>query len=35
MEVTGKDALNLIRHWKDEGLQLRCACASEGEWGLV
>ena len=30
MKATGKDALNLIRHWKDESSQLRCTCASEG-----
>ena len=30
MKATGKDAFNLIRHWKDEGSQLRCTCASEG-----
>ena len=30
MKATDKDAFNLIRHWKDEGSQLRCTCASEG-----
>ena len=30
MKATGEDALNLIRHWKNEGSQLQCTCTSEG-----
>ena len=30
MKATGEDALNLIRHWKDEQAQLRCTHTSEG-----
>ena len=30
MKATGEDALNLIRHWKNEDAPLRCTCASEG-----
>ena len=30
MQATGEDALNLIRHWKNEDAPLRCTCASEG-----
>ena len=30
MKASGTDALNLIRHWQEEGAQLRCTCASEG-----
>ena len=30
MKATCEDALNLIRHWKDEGVQMHCTCASEG-----
>ena len=29
-KATGEDALNLIRHWKDEQAQLRCTHTSEG-----
>ena len=36
MKATEKDALNLIRHWKDEGAQLRCTFASDGSgFGLT
>ena len=30
MKSTGEDALNLIRHWKNEGAELHCTCTSEG-----
>ena len=30
MKTTREDALNLIRHWKDEGSPLRCTSTSEG-----
>ena len=30
MKAMGKDARNLIRHWQDEGSELRCTWASEG-----
>ena len=30
MKATGEDALNLIRHWKDEGSPLRCTSTGEG-----
>ncbi len=30
MKATGTDALNLIRHWKEERAQMQCTCASEG-----
>ncbi len=30
MKAMGKDARNLIRHWQDEGAELRCTWASEG-----
>ena len=30
MKATGEDALNLIRHWKNEDAPLQCTCASEG-----
>ena len=30
MKATGEDALNLIRHWKDEQAPLRCTYTSEG-----
>ena len=30
MKATREDALNLIRHWKNEDAPLRCTCASEG-----
>ena len=30
MKATGEDALNLIRHWKDEQTPLRCTYTSEG-----
>ena len=30
MKVTGEDAVNLIRHWKDEEASLRCTYTSEG-----
>ena len=30
MKATGGDALNLIRHWKDEQAPLRCTYTSEG-----
>ena len=30
MKATAADALNLIRHWHEEGAQLHCTCASEG-----
>jgi len=30
MKATGDDALNLIRHWKDEQAPLRCTYTSEG-----
>ena len=30
MKATPEDALNLIRHWHEEGAQLHCTCASEG-----
>ena len=29
-EGHSRDALNLIRHWKEESAQLHCTCASEG-----
>ena len=30
MKAAGTDALNLIRHWKEESAQMHCTCASEG-----
>jgi hypothetical protein len=30
MKAMGTDALNLIRHWKEERAQMHCTCASEG-----
>ena len=30
MKATAEDALNLLRHWKDEGSELRCTWAGEG-----
>ena len=30
VKATAEDALNLIRHWKEERAQMHCTCASEG-----
>ena len=30
MKASGEDALNLIRHWRDEQAPLRCTYTSEG-----
>ena len=30
MKAIAEDALNLIRHWQEEGAQMHCTCASEG-----